>query len=211
MARHENELLEFTRQALAQGQHKSEVDRILREAGWSQDEVHDALASFADVEFPVPVPRPRPQPSAWEAFLYLLLFTTLYSSAYSLGSLLFEFIELAFPDPASRAVWAPSQVRWAISTLVIAFPVFAYVTMRIAHLLSADPTRRGSPVRKWLTYIAALIAALIVIGDLVALVYSVLSGELTIRFVLKAVVVGAIAGGIFTYYLSGLRQGNEGL
>jgi len=208
MAKREDELLEFTRQALAQGHPKAEVERILGDAGWSADEVRNALASFADVEFPVPVPRPRPQPSAWEAFLYLLLFTTLYSSAYSLGSLLFEFIELAFPDPASHAVWSPIQVRWAISSLVIAFPVFAYVSMRISRLLRADPVRRGSPVRKWLTYIAALIAALIVIGDLVALVNGALGGELTIRFVLKALVVGVIAGAIFTYYLTDLRRGD---
>ena len=57
------------------------------QAGWTTDQARDALGAFADVPFPVPVPRPRPSVSAAEAFEYLLLFTTLYISAYHLGSL----------------------------------------------------------------------------------------------------------------------------
>ena len=39
---------------------------------------------------PVPVPRPRPYLSPREAFLYLLMFATLYLSAWHLGSLVFD-------------------------------------------------------------------------------------------------------------------------
>jgi hypothetical protein len=37
------------------------------------------------------------------------------------------------------------------------------------------------------------------------LVYNALGGELTARFVLKVLIVGAIAGIIFWYYLGDLR------
>jgi len=43
------------------------------------------------------------------------------------------------------------------------------------------------------------------IGDFTSLVYSLLGGELTVRFVLKVLTVGVIAGTIFWYYLSDLR------
>jgi hypothetical protein len=50
------------------------------------------------------------------------------------------------------------------------------------------------------------IAAGILIGDLISLLYSFLGGELTLRFILKSLVVGTIAGTLFMYYLGGLRQ-----
>jgi len=50
------------------------------------------------------------------------------------------------------------------------------------------------------------VAAGFLIGDLVTLIYSLLEGELSSRFVLKVLVVGAIAGAVFTYYLRDLRR-----
>jgi hypothetical protein len=179
---------------------------VLAQAGWPADQVRDALGTFAEVDFPLPVPRPKPQLSAHEAFLYLLLFVTLYVSAFSLGSLIFEFIARAYPDPAMDEVWSPENVRWSVSALIIGFPVFLFVSNRIQRALRADPTRTTSPVRKWLTYMAMLFAASVVIGDLVAVVFNALSGELTVRFVLKALTVGVITGSILIYYLAGLRE-----
>ena len=59
-------------------------------------------------------------------------------------------------------------------------------------------------MRRWLTYVTLFVAACTLIGDLASRVYSLLGGELA-RFLLKVVVVGAIAGAIFWYYLSDLR------
>jgi uncharacterized membrane protein (DUF106 family) len=59
-------------------------------------------------------------------------------------------------------------------------------------------------VRRWLTYLTLFVSAGVLIADLVTMVYNVLGGELTTRFVLKVLVVGAIAGGVFWYYLTDL-------
>src|SRR5690606_3759510 len=120
----------FVREALAGGASRDEVAAALEAAGWDRPQVQAALDAWADVPFPVPVPRPRPYLSAREAFLYLLMFATLYLSAWHVGSLLFDLINLAFPDPAdadfARAMRA-SSMRWSIAGLVIAFPVFVLV------------------------------------------------------------------------------------
>ena len=50
------------------------------------------------------------------------------------------------------------------------------------------------------------LAATVLIGDLITLVYNLLGGELSLRFVLKVLVVGTIAGAIFGYYLRDLRR-----
>ena len=95
-----DELVRFVREALAQRVSRPEIRSKLLAAQWPEDEVDSALDAFADIEFPIPVPRPKVYLSARDAFLYLALFATLYTSAISLGSLLYQFINWAIPDPA---------------------------------------------------------------------------------------------------------------
>ena len=199
----------FVREALAAGQARPAIRAALAQAGWPPEQVHDALDAYADVAFPVPVPKPRPYLSAREAFLYLVLFATLYVSAYHLGSLLFDLLDRALPDPADTqyAFAGPgASMRWSVASLVVAFPVFLFVARLLGRELARNPVKRLSAVRRWLTYITLFLAAGIVIGDLIAAVYNVLGGELTLRFALKVLVVGAIAGTVFAYYLLDLRR-----
>ncbi|KPK11965.1 MAG: hypothetical protein AMJ68_04005 [Acidithiobacillales bacterium SG8_45] len=209
MAKVDDALRDFVHEALARGLERTKVEKALLEAGWPADQVADGLRAFAETDFPVPVPRPKPYLSAKEAFLYLVLFTALYLSAFNLGSLIFQFINKAFPDPAS-ARWisemSSTRIRWSASVLIVAFPVYLYVSYLLSQAVKKDPVKRTSRVRKWLTYITLYIAAGALVGDLVTLVFNVLGGELTVRFVLKFLTVGVIAGGIFFYYLSELRK-----
>jgi hypothetical protein len=199
----------FVREALAAGQSRPAIEAALAQAGWPREQVDDALGAYADVAFPVPVPKPRPYLSAREAFLYLVLFATLYVSAYHLGSLLFDLLDRALPDPADARygfVDPASSMRFSVASLLVAFPVFLFVARLLGRELARNPVKRLSAVRRWLTYITLFLAAGIVIGDLIAAVYNVLGGELTLRFALKVLVVGAIAGTVFAYYLVDLRH-----
>ncbi len=202
-----DELVRFVREALAQRIPKPEIRSKLLEARWPEDEVESALDAFADVEFSIPVPRPKVYLSARDAFLYLALFSTLYTSAISLGSLLYEFINRAFPDPAMIGVALNvAAVRWSTSALIIGFPIFLVLSRVLYRAIRRDPEKRTSKVRKWLTYLTLFVAAGIVLGDLITLVFNVLGGELTGRFLLKVLVVGGIAGSVFGFYLWDLRR-----
>ncbi|HEY1304530.1 MAG TPA: DUF5671 domain-containing protein [Vicinamibacterales bacterium] len=205
-----DDLVVFVRDALARGQSRAQIAEVLQEAGWTPEQTRAALAAYADVAFPVPVPRARPFLSAREAFMYLVLFGTLYASAYSLGSLLFDLINVAFPDPADPAnfngpEYVRSSIRWAVSALIVAFPVFAYTSWVTSKAIRLDPTKRASKIRRWLTYWTLFVASGALIGDVTTLVYNVLGGEATLRFLLKVLVVGIIAGTAFTYYLRDLH------
>lgn len=203
------ELQSFVKEALTRGQSREAIEKALLNAGWKQDQVQGALASYAVVDFQIPVPRPRPYLSAREAFIYLVLFTTLYLTTFNLGRLIFQFANLAFPDPAAvhdAAQTARDAIRFSVASLVIAFPIFLYMSVLVSRSIRRDPSKRASKVRKWLTYMTLFVAAGIIIGDLTALVYNFLGGELSLRFALKVVTVAAIAGGIFGYYLWDLRQ-----
>lgn len=209
MATVDKDLSDFVGKALERGASKDEIDRALTEAGWPREQITAALGAFADMDFPVPVPCPRPYISAREAFVYFVLFTALGLSAGYLGALLFDIIDLAFPDPA-MADWRVRRlhdgIRWAIAVLVVAFPLYLFLTCRGSRDVEADPTKRASRVRKWLTYVALAVAVLFITGDLVTLVYNFLKGDLTIQIALKILTVAVIAGTVFAYYLIMMRR-----
>ncbi|WP_303746878.1 DUF5671 domain-containing protein [Stenotrophomonas pigmentata] len=209
MASASPELETFVRDALMRGHSRQQVSSALLAAGWSEQQISGVLDGWAEVDFPLPVPRPRASLSAREAFAYLVLFSTLYFFAWNLGSLLFQLIQYALPDPADpdwQLVRLSGDIRWAISALVIAFPVFVFAAHRVSRDVDRHPIKRLSPVRRWLTYLTLFVAATVLIGDLTALVFNLLGGDLSLRFVLKVLVVGVIAGTVFGYYLWDLRQ-----
>ena len=196
----------FVGEALQRGSTKAEIAKVLQGAGWTTDQITSALDIYSDAPFPVPVPKPRPSLSAREAFLYLVMFSTLYYGAWNLGSLLFVFINRAFPDPGDAnylAYW--DDQRWSTAAVIIAFPVFLFMARYIGEEIKRNPLKRLSPVRRWLTYMTLFVSSATLLGDTTTLIYNLLGGDLTIRFVLKVVVVAAIAGTAFAYYLLDLR------
>lgn len=202
------ELVEFTRQALATGIGRKEIADTLRRAGWAEHDIKAAVDAFADVTFPVPVPRPRPYLSAREVFVYLILFAALYATAASIGALIFELIDRRFPDPLSKISIQLSNgsIRWDMSWIIVAFPLFIVTFRSVTRAITADPTKRASRPRKWLTYLTLFVAGAFLVGDAATLVYNALGGELTIRFVLKVATIAVIAGGIFSFFLGEMRQ-----
>ena len=205
-------LADFVHSALRAGASRVEIESALAAAGWSQQQIADGFRGIADVVFVVPVPRPQPQLSARDAFLYLVTFGALYLSAYYLGNLLFQFVNLAFPDELFHSgAFVYGQIRWGIAALMVAFPIFLYLSYRMSRDVAVDGGRKASPVRRWLTYTTLVVAAFVIIGDLISLIYSLLSGELTVRFVLKSAIVALLAGSIFGYYLWLVRADDRAL
>jgi hypothetical protein len=197
-------LAEFVKEALAKGATRIQIERMLVGAGWPQGQAKAALASYAEEPFVVPVPLPRRYVSAREAFLYLVLFILLGVIAGHLGSLLFVVIDIVMPPDVVEA-WqmqvAAGTIRWAVSALAVALPLFLLLSWRVGRARRRNPAMQGSRIRKWLTYVTLVVAAGTLIGDLIAVVYNLLSGELTLRFLLKAGVIAVIAGVIFGYYV----------
>ena len=201
------ELRAFIKEALERGHDRERIRYVLLEAGWQESEIRNGLASFAAVDFPVAVPRPAPYLYAREAFLYLVSFIALYVSAISFGILAFGLIDYSFPDALDyRDGFSPESGATAIASVVVAFPLYLFLTRWLGRLVAADPERRQSLVRRWLTYLTLVVGAGIILGDLIALLANVLTGDPTLRFALKAISILAITGCIFGYYLWDMRQ-----
>lgn len=202
----QNELNAFVKEALAKGLSRDEISGALNKAGWTKEETDAALGMYADVAFPVPVPRRKPYLSAREAFIYLLLFVCLYISAYNFGALLFNFINTWFPDVTQYDYYNYTGMRMSIASLIVAFPLYLWLSSLTQKAIAKDREKRSSKIRKWLTYVTLFIAASVIIGDTIALLFKLLGGELTTRFFLKVLVILFIAGMIFGYYLWDLRK-----
>lgn len=202
-----DQLAQFVAEALKEGRSRAEISAALREAGWTGTEVAGALDAWAETGFTPPVPRPRPYVSAREAFLYALMFLALAMTAWNITTLGFELIELWLPDVSDKySLYSAESVRWSISVLVVFFPLFLVMNTRAQRAAHADPGKRRSAVRKWFGYITLFLAAITLLGDLIAVIYALLSGDLTARFIAKAALVALTAGLIFLYFRGEMEE-----
>lgn len=85
-------------------------------------------------------------------------------------------------------------------------PLYLWLTFRDQRRIAREGARARSTIRRWLTYITLLLASFVLLGDLIAVIYSLLNGDLSLQFLLKAGVVVVVAGGIFLFYLADLRR-----
>ena len=204
------ELRRFIKESLERGQSREAIRTVLVEAGWQEREVSNGLASFADVDFPVAVPRPRPYLHAREAFLYLVSFISLYVFAFSLGAVFFGLIDYHFSSSIYRYDPGPSAAQTtALAAIIVAFPLYLFLMRRLTAAVAADPERRQSLIRRWLTYLTLVAGAAIILGDAIALLSRLLAGDPTTGFVLKVLAILVITGPIFGYYLWDMRQAED--
>jgi hypothetical protein len=208
----EDELLAFIEAAKAQGATDEFLAALLRSQGWSSNIVYAAFARYYEARTGTAVPvRQGIVEGARDAFLHLLSFGTLAAWTVALGSLLFDFINSKFPDPVVSGVMfrQPDGLASSLASMLVSFPVYVLVMRFILADQERYPEKRESSIHKWLTWLALLIAASVILGDLVTFLNYFLRGEITARFVLKVVVVLAIAGGVFSYYMASMRPARE--
>ncbi len=208
--RHEEtlKLFEFVEAAKSKGASDEFLASLLARQGWPQDDVYAALGRYWERGTGLAVPqRTGGGESSRDAFLYLLSFSTLATWTSALGSMLFQFIDRWLPDPVTRdhIYGMRTSVTWQMASIPVAFPIFLLVMRTILREAQDGPERLQSGVRKWLTYIALLLAAGAMICDLIWFLDYFLTGELTSRFVLKALTVMLICGTVFVYYLGSLH------
>lgn len=144
-----------------------------------------------------------------DVFLHLLAIITLYWSAVSFVALLWQYINYYFPDVLNGYygyMGFAGPIRVAVSSLIIVFPVFILVSWYLNKIYRRESAVRESKIRKWLIYFTLFVASLIIIGDLVSTINMLLGGEITARFILKALSVLLVAGFVFGYYLDDVRR-----
>lgn len=146
--------------------------------------------------------------SAKDFFFYIGAIISLYISIGSFINLWFEIINNAFPDRLDRYIDPYSfSLRLSVASLVVLYPVYLMLIRMIRKDAERYPEKRELGIKKFLVYLTLFLAGATIIIDLITLINSFLGGDLTVRFILKAVVVLVVALIVFGYYLYDLRAG----
>lgn len=202
----------FIAKAKSEGVGDVDLVALLRRSGWSDRRIYQRLNVHYERALGLPVPsRGATGESARDAFVYLLNFITLGFWTVALGNLLYVLIGRQFPDYRFPRDFESlsSSIAWQLATVITALPVFVYINAVINRDLLRRPDFSESGVRLWLTYIALIVAAIIVLMDGIWFLSAFLRGEITTRFVLDTLVLLLIGGGVFSYYFSGLRPRHD--
>jgi len=154
----------------------------------------------------------RPRVTPQDFFLHVFSIIALYVSAGSFLTILFQMINIYIPDALDyQGYIGESQarihmIRSALASLIILFPAFFGSTWYLNKMYIRMPEKQHLWIRKWLVYFTLFVASFVLLGDLVALVNSMLNGEVRMRFYAKVAGVFFVAGTIFWYYLWDIRR-----
>lgn len=129
---------------------------------------------------------------------------SLYLSVAFFITLAFGFINLQFPDTLD-GIWqiesAASSIRIGFAMVLVFLPTYLVLTRIVNRNRRESSDSNYLGLTKWLIYLSLLVGGLVLLGDLVAIIIGFLEGELTTRFILKALVVFAVTGAAFFYYI----------
>ena len=136
--------------------------------------------------------------SAKFAFFYMLSLVALIFMSLSSGMIIFQIINKNIADVFMsgyryKGNFSSDQLKFAISALLISAPIFYFSIKQIYKNLFSGALDKNSAIRKWLTYFILFISSVVMIGWLIAIVNSFLDGELTSKFILKALTAIFIA------------------
>ncbi len=144
--------------------------------------------------------------TARDFFLWVGAVIALYGSVISMITLLFEYVNHAFPDPlAYSGDPYSSSVRFAMAALIVLVPTTLVLLHIIRKTIEKESARANIWVRRWALVLTLFIATVTVLADLITLINTFLGGEVTMRFGLKVAIVLLVALGVFLHFLADLK------
>lgn len=133
-------------------------------------------------------------------FLHLLMIAMLYVTVIASITLYFQYINTIFFDSTvDYYTNIFDTIHWASAILIVAYPVYVYINWLIHKEIHQHIELRQMKTRRWLLYFTQFITAITIIIDLMVLIYQFFGGDITLRFVLKVLVVLVIAALVLGY------------
>lgn len=141
-------------------------------------------------------------------FFYLLSLVALGFVAFSTGSIIFQIINKYIVDifDTYSGQFSDGALRFAISSLIVAVPIYYLVMSYIQKNLKNGLLDKESVERKWMIYLILFVSFAVSIGWLIGLLNSFLNGELTTKFVLKFITIMVLMGIVFSYYFYDVKR-----
>lgn len=147
-----------------------------------------------------------PKVTPKDFFLWFGAMLALYVSVMTYITLLFTYLDVAFPDPLSYySDPYASGASYAMATLVVLVPLFLVLMHFIRSSIASDSTRADVWVRRWALHLTLFVSAIAVVVDLIVLLMYFFDGDVSLRFVLKVLVVLLVCAAGFLHFLADLR------
>ncbi len=140
-------------------------------------------------------------------FLSLGTLITLITSVVAFLNLVFATLDKRFPDVLNAvyqygySTYDYEGIRSSLATLIIFFPVFLVVSYYWRKFPKISLGSIDETIKKWVIYIILFLSSLVIVIDFVTLVRYFISGEITERFILKALITLVVAGLVGFYYI----------
>lgn len=149
---------------------------------------------------------PKRHLSLRSALIYLTYVVTLYTSLWAITSILFSTITKAFPGTENFYGYYNSP-SWPSALIIVIFPIFIFIARFVNSLESKEVTTGKIRSIKNIIYLNIFLSALTLASSLITVLYYFFSGQdFTTAFVLKVIMVVALAGLVFGYYFQELRN-----
>ena len=142
------------------------------------------------------------------AFYYLLSLVALIFTAVSVGMISFGIINDTVADALTMRNGVSDSLKFAISALIIATPIFFLMQSLINKGLRKGELDKESGVRRWLTYFILLVSSVTILGVFIGVLNNFLAGEFTISFILKSVSMLVISAAVFSFYFYDIKRTN---
>lgn len=146
---------------------------------------------------------------ALDVFVYLGIAISLVWSVTNLLQIVFTAIDRKFIDIVNTGAYVDvynSDVRFAIASLVVMFPIFLGLSWYVAKDIKKFLYKRDLMIRKAMMYLTLFITICTLIGTLVSVIYTYLGGNLSTSFGLKALAIFVVALSLFAYYFYSMKR-----
>jgi hypothetical protein len=149
----------------------------------------------------------KPKVTPKDFFLWAGAMVALYASTIAFITLIFSYLDYVYPDQLTYYMSDPyaSGVSYEMASLIVLFPIFLVLMRLVRRDIERDPPRSELWIRRWALYLTLFVAGATMAGDLITLIMYFFNGDVTLRFVLKVLVVLLVAGGGFLHFLADLR------
>src|SRR3989344_6445037 len=151
----------------------------------------------------------KPKMTPKDFVLWFGAMASLYAGVVAFITLVFEYINKAYPNPVTSAYYYvdpySSSISYETASLIVLTPVFLILMRMIRRNIAVDPSRKEIWVRRWALFLTLFLAGATIVVDLIVLLNTYLQGEdLTVGFLLKVLTVLLVAGFGFMHFMADL-------
>src|SRR5581483_1307507 len=163
-----SELDSFIKKAKAKNLSDEDIKQRLLASGWGENDINAALADD-DLVVPLPPTANNPlhkqqapiavvQNLSVRGFEYSIMFISLWASAFSIIWLAITYVNDLFSKASGDYVYGSSNSGSAfmITLLLVTFPIFAYMFLRLKRIELTEPDVKSDPSRRKLTQLTQL-------------------------------------------------------